>query len=81
MFRATIEEEEAHPFGRELEQLSEVVEEFNGVVRDAEKDADLAVIRERNLAMFCAADYLAEIQPLCSSRFGIHRATAPLAWI
>ena len=80
MFRDAIQEEK-HPFGKELEQLSEVVEEFNGVVRDAEMEADLALIRERNLAIFCAADYLAEIQPLFSSRFNSHRPTAPLAWI
>ncbi|CAI6272660.1 unnamed protein product [Periconia digitata] len=78
MFRATIEEEQ-HPFGKELEQLNEVAEEFTGVVRDAEAEADIALIRNRNLAMFCAADYLAVIQPLSSTRFG--QSTAPLAWI
>lgn len=79
---ATIEEEAvAHPFGRELEQLNEVAEEFGGVVRDVEMEADLAHIRERGLATFCAADYLAEIQPLFSSRFGNPHTPAPLAWI
>lgn len=79
MFRATIQEEGHHPFGKELEQLNEVAEEFHGAVRDAETEADIAMIRERNLAVFCAADYVAEIQPLFSSRFG--RPAAPLAWI
>ncbi|KAJ4345244.1 uncharacterized protein N0V89_011374 [Didymosphaeria variabile] len=73
--------EESHPFGKELEQLNEVAEEFNGVVRDAEMEADYAVIRERNLATFCAADYLAEIQPLFSARFGSVAQPAPMAWI
>lgn len=76
IFRAPIEEE-GHPFGKELEQLNEVVEEFGGVVRDAEAEADLAIIRDRGLAIFCAADYLAEIKPL----FGHPYASPPLAWI
>lgn len=80
MFKPTVQGE-SHPFGKELEQLSEVVEEFGGVVRDAEMEADLAVIRERNLATFRAADYLAEIQPLFNRRFGIPHAPAPMAWI
>lgn len=76
MFSATIQEED-HPFGRELEQLNEVVEEFGGVVRDAEREEDFATMRQRDLAAFCVADYLTEIQPLFSVRF----ATAPMAWI
>jgi hypothetical protein len=80
IFNASIEEE-AHPFGKELEQLNEVAEEFNGAVRDAEMQADMAVIRERNLGMFCAADYLAEIQPLFSARFGNVVQPAPMVWI
>ncbi|KAF2437362.1 hypothetical protein P171DRAFT_181371 [Karstenula rhodostoma CBS 690.94] len=80
MFSASIQEE-AHPFGKELEQLNEVAEEFNGVVRDAELAADLAVIREHNLASFCAADYLAEIQPLFNARFGSIAQPTPMAWI
>jgi hypothetical protein len=77
MFRATIAEE-SHPFGAELEQLNEVAEEFGGVVRDAEFEADYAVIREKGLAMFCAADYLQEIKPLFSTRFAMAQ---PMAWI
>lgn len=80
MFKGTIEEE-AHPFGRELEQLNEIVEEFGGVVRDAETEADLTAMRSKNLAAFCAADYLAEIRPLFSNRFGIPHQAAPMAWI
>jgi hypothetical protein len=79
MFKPSIQEE-SHPFGKELEQLSEVAEEFGGVVRDAEMDADLALIREQSLATFCAADYLAEIQPLFNTRFGIPYP-APMVWI
>lgn len=76
MFNIATVSEEAHPFGAELEQLNEVVEEFSGVARSAEEEADLEMMRRRNLATFCAADYLAEIQPLFSDM------VAPkMAWI
>ncbi|KAG9188724.1 hypothetical protein G6011_07429 [Alternaria panax] len=80
MFKGTIEEE-SHPFGRELEQLNEVVEEFGGVVRDAEAEADLSIMRSKNLAAFCAADYLSDIRPLFSHRFGVPHQAPPMAWI
>lgn len=80
MFTATIQEE-SHPFGRELEQLNEVVEEFGGVIRDAEAEADLSAMRCNNLAAYCAADYLADIQPLFSRRFGVPHQPAAMAWI
>ncbi|KAF2013211.1 hypothetical protein BU24DRAFT_232121 [Aaosphaeria arxii CBS 175.79] len=77
-----VEESHPHPFGKELEQLNEVAEEFGGVVRDAEHEADVSVLRERNLAVYCAADYLAEIRPLFNNRFGTAYApVVPLAWI
>lgn len=78
---ATVSEEtpaaaQAHPFGAELEQLNEVAEEFNGVARSAEEEADLDAMRLRGLERFCAAEYLAEIQPLFSAM------VAPrMAWI
>jgi hypothetical protein len=81
MFRGTIQEEEAHPFGRELEQLNEIVEELGGVIRDAEAEADMTVMRSKGLAFFCASDYLQEIQPLFSNRFGIPHRAPPMAWI
>ena len=69
---------QSHPFGAELEQLNEVAEEFSGVARSAEEQADLETMRARGLASFCAADYLAEIQPLFSAL-----VTPPprMAWI
>lgn len=60
---ATVSEEPA-PFAAELEQLNEVAEEFSGVARSAEEHADELLMRDRGLARFCAADYMAEIQPL-----------------
>jgi len=80
MFSATIVEE-VHPFGRELEQLNEVVEEFGGTIRDAEAEADLGVMRLRNLAAFCASDYLSEIQPLFNTRFNFPQQAPAMAWI
>lgn len=73
---AVNEEADAHPFGAELEQLNEVAEEFSGVARSAEEQADVDAMRARGLATFCAADYLAEIQPLFTA------LVAPrMAWI
>jgi hypothetical protein len=80
MFSSSIQEE-VHPFGKELEQLDEIVEEFGGVVRDAETEADLSTMRRRNLAAFCAADYFTEIQPLFNTRFGIPHQAPAMAWI
>jgi ribosomal protein L32 len=80
MFSATIQEE-AHPFGRELAQLNEIVEEFGGAIRDAEAEADMSVMRSRNLAAYCAADYMSDIQPLFNSRFGFPQQVAAMAWI
>ncbi|KAF2750634.1 hypothetical protein M011DRAFT_177569 [Sporormia fimetaria CBS 119925] len=77
---STIQEEptQPHPFGKELEQLNEVAEEFGGAVRDVEFEADLKVIRERGLGVFCAQEYLLEIKPLFGKRFGVQKA---MAWI
>ncbi|KZM27214.1 uncharacterized protein EKO05_0002258 [Ascochyta rabiei] len=75
---ATISEEaEAHPFGAELEQLNEAVEEFSGVARSAEEQADVELMQRRGLAAFCAAEYMAEIQPLFSALIAPPR----MAWI
>ncbi len=79
IFKGLSEKKDVHPFDRELKQLNEVAEEFIAVARDAEAESDLTVMRSMNLASFCAADYLAEIKPLFSNRFG-HKA-APMAWI
>ena len=62
IFRSTIDPN--HPFGKELEQLNEVAEEFVDTVRDAEWEADAHLMKQRNLARYCANDYLVEISPL-----------------
>lgn len=81
MFNSATITEEVHPFGRELEQLNEIVEEFGGVIRDAEAEADLAIMRSKNLAAYCAADYLSEIRPLFNNRWGMPQQIPAMAWI
>ena len=76
MFNIATVSEEPAPFAAELEQLNEAVEEFSGVARSAEEEADLECMRKRGLAAFCAADYMAIIQPLFTDM------VAPrMAWI
>jgi len=72
-----------HPFGKELEQLEEVAEEFNGAINDVERENDLRAMKQCSLVKFCADDYLSEIEPLFSSIFGrSNRLTVPaMAWI
>jgi len=58
-----------HPFGKELMQLDEIAEEFGGTVRDAAREADMEVMRTRELKMFCADDYMRDLQPLFDHYF------------
>jgi hypothetical protein len=78
---AFVEAPKESPFGRELAQLDEVAEEFGNVVRDAEADADMKVIRQRDLAQFAASDYLAEIQSLIYATFEDEPAQDLGGWI
>jgi hypothetical protein len=74
-----------HPFGKELEQLDEVAEEFSGAINDAECAADRSAMKERGLVRFCADDYINEIEPLFAGFFGhglSNRLGVPaVAWI
>lgn len=58
-----------HPFGKELEQLNEVAEEFGSVVRDAEADADRAFMDVHGLGQYSAVDYMTEISDLLDTVF------------
>jgi hypothetical protein len=81
MFRATAMDAH-HPFGRELEQLDEIVEEFGGVVRDAAWEADEAVMRKKGLKRFCADDYMADLTGLFAHYFAPPvAASRPVGWI
>lgn len=67
MFRAPAPEH--HPFGKELEQLNEVVAEFGNAVAPADMDEDIIVMRNHGLSKFSAMDYMSEIQPLFGGLF------------
>lgn len=73
----------SHPFGQELAQLNEVQEEFGNTVRDAEAEADRAVMQSRDLVRFCAADYMSELVGLYTTTFAEDAAfaSAPVGWI
>jgi len=58
---ASVEAPHDNPFGKELEQLDEIVEEFGQAVRSAEYDADTEYMRSPNLGAFAVSDYLNEI--------------------
>lgn len=66
---ASVEAPRENPFGKELEQLDEIAEEFGQTVRNAEHDADAAYMRSRNLGAFAASDYLNEIHGLIVETF------------
>jgi len=69
MFRGDVDPE--HPFGKELEKLTEVAEEFGDVIRTAETQEDMDWMQQKGLAKYCADDYLAEIRPLFLEIFKI----------
>jgi len=77
--------EVSHPFGKELEQLDEVAEEFGGAIRDAEREQDEIVMSQRKLQKFSAADYLSDLQPIFTRFFvplmPLRVAKIPEGWI
>ena len=70
-----------HPFGKELDQLMEVAEEFNGAVRNAELDEDFTFMQSHGLSRFDVNDYMVEISGLYSTRFEDQIAIVEPAWI
>jgi hypothetical protein len=80
MFRATVADTH-HPFGKELEQLDEIAEEFGGVVRDAAREADMRVMKHRGLKKFCADDYMSDLTGLFAHYFPAPMAAKPVGWI
>jgi hypothetical protein len=58
-----------HPFGKELEQLSEVAEEFGSTVRDVEADADRVFMDAHGLDHYTANDYMMEIADMLNVIF------------
>ncbi|PKX89722.1 uncharacterized protein P174DRAFT_378352 [Aspergillus novofumigatus IBT 16806] len=62
---------EPHPFGKELEQVNEVAEEFNsGATRVL--DEEEMILLNKGLRKFTANDYLVEIEELYGSIFDDH---------
>lgn len=76
---ASVEAPRDNPFGKELQQLDEIAEEYGQTVRNAEHDADAAYMRSRNLGAFAASDYLSEIHGLMADLFEDRSET--IAWI
>jgi hypothetical protein len=52
----------SHPFGKELEQVNEVAEEFGGM--QLVWDEDEKVLRMKGLMKFTVEDYMCEIESL-----------------
>lgn len=70
-----------HPFGKELDQLMEVAEEFNGAVRNIELNEDYNFMQSHGLGYFNVNDYMLEISGLYCSRFEEQVAIVEPAWI
>ncbi|KAI9788975.1 MAG: hypothetical protein M1816_006433 [Peltula sp. TS41687] len=66
----------SHPFGKELQQVNEVAEEF-GVRDDLFEEEEQ--LKERGLLKFGAQDYISEIQSLFGGVF--EDKFLPMAWI
>ncbi|KAF9876444.1 hypothetical protein CkaCkLH20_05852 [Colletotrichum karsti] len=58
---------EAHPFGRELAQVTEIAEEFG--IKDRVMDEEERTLKAQGLRKFAAEDYLAEVQSIFTSFF------------
>ena len=76
---ASVEAPRDNPFGKELEQLDEIAEEFGQTVRNAEYDADIAYMRSHNLGVYAASDYLNEIHGMIAAET-FHEQREPSAW-
>jgi hypothetical protein len=59
---------EPHPFGKELEQVNEVAEEFNSCATRV-LDEEEMILLNKGLRKFTADDYLVEIEELYGSIF------------
>jgi len=73
----------SHPFGKELQQLSEVAEEYvQSAMIDIEAEEDRAALQSRNLGHFCATDYMNEISSFYTTAFEEDAAKyQPMCWI
>ena len=82
MFTTNTETVEAHPFGNELAQVSELAEEYAstpqrmGVIDEEEQE-----LLSRGLFKFRAEDYMSEIHGLFLNTFGETRPAMATMWI
>lgn len=70
---------QTHPFGRELEQVDEVAEEFG--VRSSLVEQEERLLREQGLNKFGAQDYIAEIEGLFGGVFEDMLLPMSASWI
>jgi hypothetical protein len=75
-------DQQSHPFGKELAQVSELAEEF-GISKEklAVVDEEEKELASRGLFKFRAEDYISEIQGLFTSAFGDSRPAMQSMWI
>lgn len=69
----------SHPFGKELEQVNEVAEEFG--VRDDLFEEEEQLLKERGLLKFEVQDYISEIEGLFGGVFEDKLLSMSPAWI
>jgi len=69
----------SHPFGKELEQVNEVAEDFG--VSDSVLDEEEQFLRRKGLKKFGAGDYMMEIEGLYGGIFEDRLAPFGTAWI
>ncbi|KAI9758407.1 MAG: hypothetical protein M1815_002155 [Lichina confinis] len=70
----------AHPFGKELQQVNEVAEEY-GVRRSLLEEEEERLLREQGLSKFGAHDYISEIESLLGGVFEDRLLPMGSAWI
>lgn len=58
-----------HPFSHELEQLSEMAEEFGLVAKEVMYDEDMKIMQSHGLMKFSVEEYAAEIEGLMAGVF------------
>ena len=82
MFSTNVETVDTHPFGHELAQVSELVEEYGISAQKLEIiDPEEQDLLSRGLYKFRAEDYVSEIHGLFLNAFGEAKAPMPPMWI
>jgi len=81
MFGANVETVDAHPFGNELAQVSELAEEYGAQQKIQVIDEEEQELLSRGLFKFHAEDYVNEIHGLFLNAFGESRPAMTSMWI